>query len=152
MDNDMNVTVLILAEGLGKRIRSVESEKPKVMIEINNKPFVHYIIDELIKGGINIVPAEIEEVLYMHKDVHEAAVIGINHDVLGEEIIASIALKDDSLDKSDVKTALYALLSKNLSSYKHPIDILFFASLPKTHSGKLKRREVRRIIEDEYDR
>ena len=52
MDNDMNVTALILAGGLGKRIRSVESEKPKVMIEINNKPFVHYIIDELIIGGI----------------------------------------------------------------------------------------------------
>jgi len=108
--------------------------------------------DLIIKGGINIVPAEIEEVLYMHKDVHEAAVIGINHDVLGEEIIASIALKDDSLEKSDVKTELYALLSKNLSSYKHPIDVLFFDSLPKTRSGKLKRREVRRIIEDEYDR
>ena len=52
----MNITALILAGGLGKRIRSVESEKPKVMIEINNKPFVHYIIDELIKGGIaNII-------------------------------------------------------------------------------------------------
>ena len=51
----MNITALILAGGLGKRIRSVESEKPKVMIEINNKPFVHYIIDELIKGGISSI-------------------------------------------------------------------------------------------------
>ena len=47
----MNIKALILAGGLGKRIRSVESEKPKVMIEINNKPFVHYIIEELIKSG-----------------------------------------------------------------------------------------------------
>ena len=53
--------------------------------------------------------------------------------------------------KSDIKNELYELLSENLSSYKHPIDILFFDSLPKTHSGKLKRREVRRIIEDEYN-
>ena len=41
MDNVMNVTAIILAGGLGKRIRSVEAEKPKVMIEINNKPFIH---------------------------------------------------------------------------------------------------------------
>ena len=108
--------------------------------------------DLIIKGGINIVPAEIEEVLYIHKDVHEAVAIGMSHDVLGEEIIASISLKDDSKDKSDIKAELYTLLSENLSSYKHPIDILFFDSLPKTHSGKLKRREVRRIIQDEHNK
>ena len=108
--------------------------------------------DLIIKGGINIVPAEVEEVLYMHNDVHEAAVIGVNHDVLGEEIMASISLKEDSVGKSDIKNELYELLSENLSSYKHPIDILFFDSLPKTHSGKLKRREVRRIIEDEHNK
>ena len=51
----MNIKALILAGGLGNRIRSVESEKPKVMIEINNKPFVHYIIEELIKSGITSI-------------------------------------------------------------------------------------------------
>ena len=67
-------------------------------------------------------------------------------------IFASISLKEDSVGKSDIKNELYELLSENLSSYKHPIDILFFDSLPKTHSGKLKRREVRRIIEDEHNK
>ena len=108
--------------------------------------------DLIIKGGINIVPAEVEEILYINQDIYEAVVIGITHDIHGEEIIAAVSLKDASQDKSNVKSELYELLSKNLSSYKHPIDILFFDSLPKTHSGKLKRREVKRIVEDEYNR
>ena len=66
--------------------------------------------DLIIKGGINIVPAEIEEVLYMHKNVHEAAVIGINHDVLGEEIMAAISLKENLL----LIPVLNMILSLNL--------------------------------------
>ena len=45
--------------------------------------------DLIIKGGINIVPAEVEEILYMEKEIHEAAVIGIADDVHGEEVSSS---------------------------------------------------------------
>lgn len=107
--------------------------------------------DLIIKGGINIVPAEIEEILYSHKEVHEAVVTGINNKILGEEILASVTLKESSLSPSEIKSDLYKLLQENLSSYKHPIDILFFDTLPKTHSGKLKRREVRQIVEEKYN-
>ena len=108
--------------------------------------------DLIIKGGINIVPAEVEEILYMHKAIYEVAVVGVAHDIYGEEIIAGVSIKNDFQEASSIKSELYNLLSNNLSSYKHPIDILFFESLPKTHSGKLKRMEVKRIIKDEYNR
>ena len=108
--------------------------------------------DLIIKGGINIVPAEVEEVLYMDEEILEAAVIGIFNEIHGEEIIAAVSLKSLNTDKEFIKARLYKLLSDNLSSYKHPIDILFLDSLPKTHSGKLKRREVRSLVQDEYNR
>ena len=103
--------------------------------------------DLIIKGGINIVPAEIEEILYMHESIHEAAVVGITHEVFGEEITAAVVLKSAQNDQNIIKPELYRLLEKHLSPYKHPVDILFFETLPKTHSGKLKRREVKWIVE-----
>ena len=108
--------------------------------------------DLIIKGGINIVPAEVEEILYMHKSIYEVAVVGIEHDIHGEEIIAGVSIKGNFQEKKIIKKELYNLLSNNLSSYKHPIDILFFESLPKTQSGKLKRMEVKKLIQDEYSR
>ena len=108
--------------------------------------------DLIIKGGINIVPAEVEEILYKNKEILEAAVVGVFDKVHGEEVIAGVALKNLNTDKELIKTKLYKLLSDNLSSYKHPIDIFFLESLPKTHSGKLKRREVKKIIENEYNK
>ena len=107
--------------------------------------------DLIIKSGINIVPGEVEEILYMNKYIHEAAVVGVPHEVHGEEIIAIVTLKDSYDNKDEVKTQLYQLLTKFLSSYKHPIDILFFESLPKTHSGKIMRRELRRVVKHEYN-
>ena len=109
--------------------------------------------DLIIKGGINIVPAEVEEILYMEKEIHEAAVIGIADDVHGEEVIAAVALKDSSEDTVAVKNRLYELLSRHLSSYKHPVDIIFLETLPKTLSGKLKGERLETklkmsIIED----
>lgn len=106
--------------------------------------------DLIIKGGINIVPAEIEEIIYMNEKILEVAVIGIANEIHGEEIVAAVSLKDSNDNKNQIKSDLYELLSKNLSSYKHPIDIIFLDSIPKTHSGKLKRREVRSIVESEY--
>ena len=71
--------------------------------------------DLIIKGGINIVPAEIEEILYMDNEILEAAVIGLFNEVHGEEIFAAVSLRDENALKDEVKTRLYSLLSKNLS-------------------------------------
>ena len=122
------------------------------LVDYQNDKFIYKdrSKDLIIKGGINIVPAEVEEVLYMNKEVLEAAVIGIFNEVHGEEIVAAVSLRNRNPNKDEIKLNLYNLLRDNLSSYKHPIDIFFFDSIPKTHSGKLKRREVKRIIEHEY--
>ncbi len=122
------------------------------LVDYQNDKFIYKdrSKDLIIKGGINIVPAEVEEVLYMNKEVLEAAVIGIFNEVHGEEIVAAVSLRNPNPNKDEIKLNLYNLLRDNLSSYKHPIDIFFFDSIPKTHSGKLKRREVKRIIEHEY--
>ena len=90
--------------------------------------------------------------MYKNKEILEAAVVGVFDKIHGEEVIAGVALKNFNTDKELIKTKLYKLLSDNLSSYKHPIDIFFLESLPKTHSGKLKRREVKKIIENEYNK
>jgi len=99
--------------------------------------------DLIIKGGINIVPAEVEEILYMHSDVHEAIVVGVYHEVHGEDLRAAISLKKKDLDKKNIMQQLYELLNANLSSYKHPAEILICDALPRTLSGKLKRRDIK---------
>ena len=106
--------------------------------------------DLIIKGGINIVPAEVEEIIYKHNLVHEAVVVGVNDEVHGEDIIAAITLKEDVEAKESVRNELYDILSQYLSSYKHPKFIHFLESIPKTHSGKLLRREVKEIVTNEF--
>ena len=108
--------------------------------------------DLIIKGGINIIPAEIEEIIYKNSLVLEVVVVGLKDNVQGEEIFAAISLKNKNIDKKDLKIQIYEKLSKYLSSYKHPKKIFFLESIPKTLSGKLKRREVRKILENEHYR
>ena len=55
LDNNGNILALILAGGMGTRIRSIEPTKPKVMIDISGKPFIHFTIDRLKQNGINNV-------------------------------------------------------------------------------------------------
>ena len=106
--------------------------------------------DLIIKGGINIIPAEIEEIIYKNSHVLEVVVVGLKDNIQGEEIFAAISLKDNNIDKNDLQLKLYKDLSNHLSSYKHPKKIFFLESIPKTHSGKLKRREVKEILKNEY--
>ena len=106
--------------------------------------------DLIIKGGINIIPAEIEEIIYKNSLVLEVVVVGLKDNIQGEEIFAAISLKDNNIDKNDLQLKLYKDLSNHLSSYKHPKKIFFLESIPKTHSGKLKRREVKEILKNEY--
>ena len=102
--------------------------------------------DIIIKGAINIVPGEIEEIIYKNSAVHEAIVVGVPDNVYGEEVVAAVTLKDKTYDKEVLKKQLSELLKNNLSSYKHPVDYVFFDEFPKTHSGKLIRREVKKLV------
>ena len=102
-----------------------------------------YIVDRMkeliIRGGFNVYPREIEEVLYEHPAVAEAAVIGIPHESLGEEIGAAVALKAGAHAESD---ELRDFVKERVAAYKYPRRVWFVDSLPKGPTGKVVRREI----------
>lgn len=99
--------------------------------------------DLIIKSGINIVPAEIEEAIYKSNLVQECVVVGKKNDVHGEEILAAIVLLDKNLSINEAKHLIVESCREHLSSYKIPKYYHFIDSLPKTHSGKFLRKDIR---------
>ncbi|MFX0202242.1 MAG: long-chain fatty acid--CoA ligase [Candidatus Hodarchaeota archaeon] len=104
-----------------------------------------YIVDRkkelVIRGGYNVYPREIEEVLYQIPDILEAAVFGIPHKDLGEEVAAVILLKDGA--QVDTKT-IQDYLKERVAPYKYPRIIKIVKEpLPKTGSGKILKKEVK---------
>jgi long-chain acyl-CoA synthetase len=95
--------------------------------------------DLVIRGGFNVYPREIEEVLYEHPAVAEAAVIGIPHPTLGEEIGAAAALKPGASATPD---ELRAFVKARVAAYKYPRYVWLVDALPKGATGKILRREV----------
>jgi long-chain acyl-CoA synthetase len=102
-----------------------------------------YIVDRtkdlIIRGGYNVYPREIEEVLYEHPAVAEAAVIGIPHDSLGEEVGAAVALKKgESVDPDELRDYVKA----RVAAYKYPRRIWLLDELPKGATGKVQKRDI----------
>jgi long-chain acyl-CoA synthetase len=102
-----------------------------------------YIVDRkkdmIIRGGYNVYPREVEEVLYEHPAVAEAAVVGIPHDELGEEIGAAVKLKPGETVTAE---ELIAFARDRIAPYKYPRHIWMVPGLPKGPTGKILRREV----------
>jgi len=96
--------------------------------------------DMIIRGGFNVYPREIEEVLYAHPAVAEAAVIGVKHESHGEEVKAVLALK---AGKTASAEEIIAFCKEKLAAYKYPRIVEFRDSLPKTATGKILKRELR---------
>lgn len=104
-----------------------------------------FIVDRkkalIIRGGINVNPREVEEVLSTHPAVFDAAVVGVPDAVMGEEIMAFVLLrKDEKLEAAELQD----YCKNHLAKYKIPRYIRFVENLPKTTSGKLMRRELQR--------
>ena len=104
-----------------------------------------YIVDRkkdlIIRGGYNVYPREVEEVLYEHPQIREAAVVGIPHDQWGEEIGAAIVLHDgEELPAEDVS----AYVKERIAAYKYPRVVWFLDELPKGPTGKILKREIER--------
>jgi long-chain acyl-CoA synthetase len=95
--------------------------------------------DLIIRGGYNVYPREVEEVLYEHPAVAEAAVVGIPHPTHGEEVGAAVVLKPGA---EATPGALQAFVRERVAAYKYPRHVWLEAALPKTATGKLLRREV----------
>ncbi|MFG2944471.1 long-chain-fatty-acid--CoA ligase [Streptomyces adustus] len=104
----------------------------------------YFIVDRkkdlIIRGGYNVYPREIEEVLYEHPAVAEAAVVGVPHQVHGEEIAAVVTLRQDGADTS--ADALRDFVKERVAAYKYPRIVTFTDALPKGATGKILKREI----------
>jgi acyl-CoA synthetase (AMP-forming)/AMP-acid ligase II len=104
---------------------------------------VDRIKDMIIRGGENIYPKEIETVLYGHEDVYEAAVVGRPDDVLGEVVVAYVALRPKARVTVD---ELHALCASKLAKYKRPVLIEVLDDLPKNAVGKIDKPALRALV------
>jgi long-chain acyl-CoA synthetase len=95
--------------------------------------------DLIIRGGYNVYPREIEEVMYEHPAVAEAAVIGLPHPELGEEVGAAVALKPGASATAD---ELREYVKTQVAAYKYPRHVWIVDALPKTATGKILKREI----------
>lgn len=103
-----------------------------------------YIVDRkkdmIITGGENVFPREVEEILYRHPDVHEAAIIGIPDPYWVEKVHAVVSLKKGANCTAE---ELVAFCKKNMAGYKSPKSVEFMDTLPKNAAGKIMKRELR---------
>ena len=103
-----------------------------------------YIVDRkkdlVIRGGFNVYPREIEEVLHEHPAVLEAAVLGRPHERLGEEVVAFIALKNGA---AATPGEVIDFCKERLAAYKYPREVVVLDELPKGGSGKVLKTELR---------
>jgi acyl-CoA synthetase (AMP-forming)/AMP-acid ligase II len=95
--------------------------------------------DMIIRGGHNVYPTDIEAVLLEHPDVQEAAVVGIPHPVLGEDIAAYVVLRPDATLTAD---PLLAFCAERLADYKRPRQLHFTAELPRNATGKVMKHKL----------
>jgi long-chain acyl-CoA synthetase len=95
--------------------------------------------DMIIRGGYNVYPREIEEVLYEHPGVLEAAVIGVPDQALGEEVGAAVVRRPGGdVDAEEIR----AFVKERVAAYKYPRHIWFIDELPKGPTGKILKREI----------
>jgi long-chain acyl-CoA synthetase len=102
-----------------------------------------YIVDRkkdmIIRGGFNVYPREVEEVLYTHPDIVECAVIGESDPVFGEEVAAYIVTRE-----TRTPTEISTFCKQQLAHYKVPKKIYFLAELPKTATGKILKTPLKK--------
>jgi long-chain acyl-CoA synthetase len=110
----------------------------------------YYIVDRktdmIIRGGENIYPREIDEVLYQHPSVATAAVVGVPDDLYGEEVAAVIVLKDGATSSEQ---ELIEFCKARLADYKCPKKVHFAHDIPKGPTGKLLKRELAQMLKEE---
>ena len=98
--------------------------------------------DMVIVGGYNVYPREIDEVLFNHPAIHEAATVGRRDDRLGEVVVAFVALKSGTaLDEEQ----FFAYCKESLVKYKRPVEVHFIDALPRTGTNKIDRIKLRAL-------
>jgi long-chain acyl-CoA synthetase len=109
----------------------------------------YFIVDRkkdlIIRGGYNVYPRELEEVLYEHEAVREAAVLGVPHPSLGEEVGAAVALKEgEHVEPEELRD----YMKQRVAAYKYPRVIWLVDELPKGPTGKILKRDIEVPAED----
>ncbi len=107
--------------------------------------------DVLNVSGHRLGTAEVESALVLHKLVAEAAVVGYEHNIKGQGIYCYVTLMSDILPDEDLKNELIQLVSKEIGPIAKPDIIQWAPSLPKTRSGKIMRRILRKIASNETE-
>jgi long-chain acyl-CoA synthetase len=93
----------------------------------------------IIRGGYNVYPREVEEVLYEHPGVLEAAVLGVPHESLGEEVAAIVVARPGAeVDPDELK----AWAKERVAAYKYPRHVVLVEELPKSPTGKILKRSI----------
>jgi long-chain acyl-CoA synthetase len=95
--------------------------------------------DMILRGGMNVYPREVEELLYTHPDVLEVAVVGMPDDLLGEQVGAAVALRPGATVTGE---ELVEWAKERIAAYKYPRKVWIVSELPKGPTGKILRREV----------
>ena len=104
-----------------------------------------YIVDRtkdmIIRGGFNVYPREVEEVMIQHPAISMAAVIGVPNDEYGEEIKACVVLKDGA---SASPEEIIEWTKERIAGYKYPRVVELLAALPMSATGKILKKELRK--------
>src|SRR5262249_16690683 len=96
--------------------------------------------DMIIRGGFNVYPREIEEVLHEHPAVAEAAVFGVPHLTHRQDVAAPVLLRPD---KSATPEELREFVKQRVAAYKYPRHVWILTALPKGPTGKILKREIK---------
>ncbi|HEV2035944.1 MAG TPA: long-chain fatty acid--CoA ligase [Candidatus Dormibacteraeota bacterium] len=108
----------------------------------------YFIVDRkkemIIRGGFNVYPREVEEVIYAHPAVAEAAVIGVPDERLGEEVKAVVSLKPGA---KATEADIIEFVKERLAAYKYPRTVQFVDTLPKGATGKILKKELKAQLE-----
>jgi len=97
----------------------------------------------IIRGGANVTPREVEDVLRTHPGVDDVCVVGAPHELLGEMVYACVVPVEGAIVSAD---KLKEFCGENLVDYKVPDMVRFFDALPLTGSGKVRRKELARVV------
>lgn len=100
----------------------------------------------IIRGGENIYPKEIEEILYSHPDVMEAAVVGLPDKIWGEEVCAFIVPREGRAISAE---ELIEFCKERIAHFKCPRRVIFIDSLPKTATGKIQKTRLKEEYKEE---
>ena len=106
--------------------------------------------DVVIVSGHNLGTAPIENSINEHPSVVESAVVGFPHEIKGNALMAYVILYDMNLRSDDLKSEIKSLISNSIGPIAKPDKIMFVSGLPKTRSGKIMRRILRKLANNEF--